>query len=148
MYIVISYVAVEDILDQNQSRISLDSCQGIRQFLAFIASHKIQVTNDNESLYSALSLLAESKEYKERSLSKLLHCLFSELLNFLHSHLLPSLHIYFFSMSHLPLSINSLACSDLYLQLLCINILFYYSCFLQINCMRKMHFLSKISKQI
>ena len=42
---------------------------------SFNSYHKIQVTNDNESLYSALSLLAESKEYKERSLSKLLHCL-------------------------------------------------------------------------
>lgn len=43
--------------------------------LSFNNFKKIQVTNDNESLYSVLSTLAEAKEYKDPSLSKLLNCL-------------------------------------------------------------------------
>lgn len=43
--------------------------------MSFNGFKKQQVTNDNESLYSVLSILAEAKEYKDPSLDKLLNCI-------------------------------------------------------------------------
>lgn len=42
--------------------------------LSFNGFKRLQVTNDNESLYSVLSILAEAKEHKDPSLEKLLKC--------------------------------------------------------------------------